>query len=117
MKIERRVIYHFPSFLTASPSVPTAPTTGARLIPSITDPPSMTKPAYWDEATAALARCDPVLRGLIRCYPVLQLKLRRAPSPTLARAIVGQQISVKAPDAIWGRFAALVSSGPSQSFP
>ncbi len=77
----------------------------------------MTKPAYWNEATAALARRDRVLRRLIRSYPDIHLKRRSDAFTTLARAIVGQQISVKAADAIWGRFAALVSSGPLQSFP
>jgi DNA-3-methyladenine glycosylase II len=77
----------------------------------------MTKPPYWNEATAALARRDRVLRRLIRSYPDIHLKRRTDAFTTLARAIVGQQISVKAADAIWGRFAALVSRGPLQSFP
>ncbi len=77
----------------------------------------MTKPAYWNEATATLARRDPVLKRLIRAYPGIHLKKRSDAFTTLARAIVGQQISVKAADAIWGRFAALVSSSPPQPFP
>ena len=77
----------------------------------------MTKPAYWNEATAALARRDRVLRRLIRSYPDIHLKQRSDAFTTLARAIVGQQISVKAADAIWGRFAGLVSSGPPVPFP
>src|SRR6202162_322047 len=77
----------------------------------------MTKPPYWNEATAALARRDRVLRRLIRSYPDIHLKRRTDAFTTLARAIVGQQISVKAADAIWGRFAALVSPAPLPSFP
>lgn len=77
----------------------------------------MTKPAYWNEATAALARRDRVLRRLIRSYPDIHLKQRSDAFTTLARAIVGQQISVKAADAIWGRFAGLVSSGQPAPFP
>jgi DNA-3-methyladenine glycosylase II len=77
----------------------------------------MTKPPYWNEATAALARRDRVLRRLIRSYPDIHLKQRSDAFTTLARAIVGQQISVKAADAIWGRFAGLVSSGPPLPFP
>jgi len=77
----------------------------------------MTKPAYWNEATAALGRRDSVLRRLIRRYPDIHLKKRSDAFTTLARAIVGQQISVKAADAIWGRFAGLVSSEPPQAFP
>jgi DNA-3-methyladenine glycosylase II len=77
----------------------------------------MTKPAYWNDATAALGRRDVVLRRLVRSYPDIHLRQRSDAFTTLARAIVGQQISVKAADAIWGRFAGLVSSGPLQPFP
>ena len=63
------------------------------------------KPAYWDTATAALAKRDPVLRKLIRSYPGICLTSRGDPFTTLARAIVGQQISVKAAETIWRRFA------------
>jgi DNA-3-methyladenine glycosylase II len=69
------------------------------------------KPAYWDEATRALGRRDGVLRQLIRAYPDIHLKRRSDPFTTLARAIVGQQISVKAADAIWRRFVAAVAPG------
>ncbi len=69
------------------------------------------KPAYWDEATRALGRRDPVLRRLIRAYPDIHLRRRSDPFTTLARAIVGQQISVKAADAIWRRFVAAVAPG------
>jgi DNA-3-methyladenine glycosylase II len=67
------------------------------------------KPAYWDEATATLARRDRVLKGLIRRYPDIHLQRRSDPFTTLARAIVGQQISVKAADTIWQRFVAAVA--------
>src|ERR1700693_4712029 len=77
----------------------------------------MTKPPYWNEATAALMRRDRVLRRLIRAYPGIHLKRRSDAFTALARAIVGQQISVKAADAIWGRFVALVSAARSLSFP
>jgi DNA-3-methyladenine glycosylase II len=77
----------------------------------------MTKPAYWNEATAALSRRDPVLRRLIRTYPDIHLRQRSDAFTTLARAIVGQQISVKAADAIWGRFVALVSQAAPVPFP
>jgi DNA-3-methyladenine glycosylase II len=67
------------------------------------------KPAYWDEATRTLSRRDRVLRRLIRAYPDIHLKRRSDPFTTLARAIVGQQISVKAADTIWQRFVATVA--------
>ena len=69
------------------------------------------KPAYWDEATRALGARDRVLKKLIRAYPDIHLKRRGDPFTTLARAIVGQQISVKAADSIWRRFVATVAPG------
>jgi len=63
------------------------------------------KPAYWDAATAALAKRDGVLRKLIRAHPGVHLTSRGDPFTSLARAIVGQQISVKAAETIWRRFA------------
>jgi DNA-3-methyladenine glycosylase II len=64
------------------------------------------KPPYWDAAAARLAAADPVLGGLIGQYPGIHLKRRGEPFTVLARAIVGQQISVKAAQSIWDRFAA-----------
>ena len=63
------------------------------------------RPAYWDEATAHLARHDKVLRKLIRKYPEADITPRGDAFQALARAIVGQQISVKAAQSIWNRFA------------
>jgi len=64
------------------------------------------KPAYWDAATRILAEGDPVLARLVAAYPDIHLTRRSDPFTTLARAIVGQQISVKAAQAIWDRLAA-----------
>ncbi len=61
------------------------------------------KPGYWDEATRALSACDRVLAGLVATHPGIHLARRGDPFTTLARAIVGQQISVKAAQAIWDR--------------
>ncbi len=66
------------------------------------------KPEYWDRAKRALARRDPVMAGIIRRHPRVHLVARGEPFHTLARAIVGQQISVKAAQSVWNRFAALV---------
>ena len=63
----------------------------------------MTKPHYWDDATRALAEQDSVLAKLIAEYPGLHLTRRGDPFTTLARAIVGQQISVKAAQTSWER--------------
>lgn len=69
----------------------------------------MDKPPYWDEATRALARADPVLRRLVRAYPGIHLARRSDAFTALARAICGQQISVKAAEAVWRRFVAAVA--------
>lgn len=66
------------------------------------------KPGYWDAATRALGQRDRVLKKLIRAYPGIHLRRRSDPFTTLARAIVGQQISVKAAESIWWRFVATV---------
>lgn len=64
------------------------------------------KPAWWDEAKVALSRRDKVLRRLVREYPDASLRTRGDAFQTLARSIVGQQISVRAAQAVWDRFEA-----------
>jgi DNA-3-methyladenine glycosylase II len=66
----------------------------------------MTTPDYWIEAKAALAKRDAKLRKIIRKHGDATLRSRGDAFQTLARSIVGQQISVKAAQAVWGRFAA-----------
>jgi DNA-3-methyladenine glycosylase II len=65
-------------------------------------------PDYWLRAKRALAKSDPVLARIIRSHPRITLRCRGEPFLTLARAIVAQQISVKAAQSIWNRFAACV---------
>ena len=60
-------------------------------------------PEYWEKAKRVLSRRDPQLRVVIRAYRGEALQLRGKGFQTLARAIVGQQISVKAADSIWNR--------------
>jgi DNA-3-methyladenine glycosylase II len=61
------------------------------------------KPAYWDRAKRALAKRDPVMAGIMRAHPKVFMMPRGEPFFTLARAIVGQQISVKAAQSVWNR--------------
>ena len=76
------------------------------------------KPPYWDEAARDLASLDPVLRKLVDAYPGVHLARRGEPFTVLARAIVGQQISVKAAQSIWDRFAtATGAAGGAQGLP
>ena len=66
------------------------------------------KPDYWDKAKRALAKRDPVMAAIMRRHPRVHLEPRGEPFHTLARAIVGQQISVKAAQSVWNKFAELV---------
>ena len=61
------------------------------------------KPHYWDQATSELMRRDRVMRKLIPEHPDVWLESRGNPFVTLARSIVGQQISVKAAESVWQR--------------
>lgn len=67
------------------------------------------RPVYWRRARRALLAADPVLAGVIRAYPRVALASRGDAFATLARSIVGQQISVKAAAAVWNRFAGCCS--------
>ncbi len=66
------------------------------------------KPEYWNRAKRALARRDPVMAAIMRGHPKIFLARRGEPFLTLARAIVGQQISVKAAQSVWDRVVACV---------
>ncbi|MEC8875578.1 MAG: DNA-3-methyladenine glycosylase 2 family protein [Candidatus Thermoplasmatota archaeon] len=57
----------------------------------------------WDDAVRELSESDVTLGKIISKYGEEQLKLKSDEFLTLARAIVGQQISVKAADTIWKR--------------
>ena len=64
------------------------------------------KPRYWTQATRELSARDPVLNKLIAQHKGITLGSRGDAFQTLARAIVGQQISVKAAQSVWDRFVA-----------
>lgn len=67
------------------------------------------KPDYWDRAKRSLARRDPVMGAIIRAHPRFFIVRRGEAFMTLARAICGQQISVKAAQAVWNRVVACCS--------
>lgn len=69
--------------------------------------PTCSTPPYWAEACAHLIRRDRVMRQLVQQYGSARLESRGNAFITLARSIVGQQISVKAAQSVWDRFAAL----------
>jgi DNA-3-methyladenine glycosylase II len=68
-------------------------------------------PPYWDDACRHLKRRDRVLKRLIPEHGEARLHSRGDAFTTLARSVVGQQISVKAAQAVWDRFAAVAASG------
>ena len=61
------------------------------------------KPEYWDRAKRALAKKDPVMGAIMRRHPKVFMMRRGEAFMTLARAICGQQISVKAAQSVWNR--------------
>lgn len=67
----------------------------------------LSTPAYWAEACEQLAKRDRVMKRIIPRYGNACLQSRGDAFVTLARSIVGQQISVKAAQAVWNRFEAL----------
>jgi DNA-3-methyladenine glycosylase II len=69
-------------------------------------------PNYWDDACKHLTRRDRVMRKLIPQFGQARLQCRGDAFTTLARSIVGQQISVKAAQSVWERFCAGMP-GPS----
>ena len=66
-------------------------------------------PDFWDDACKHLIKKDRVMRRLIPQFGDACLQTRGDAFVTLARSIVGQQISVKAAQTVWDRFAALSS--------
>ncbi len=69
---------------------------------------SPASPSYWSTACQSLARSDAVMADLIERYPGFELKANPDPFVTLARAIVGQQISTRAADTVWQRLSQVV---------
>ena len=65
-------------------------------------------PDYWEEARKHLAKRDRVMKKLMPKFGEACLQSRGDAFTTLARSIVGQQISVKAAQAVWDRFATAV---------
>ena len=74
-------------------------------------------PAYWDEACRHLSRRDRVMKKLIPRFGEARLRTRGDAFTTLARSIVGQQISVKAAQSVWGRLVLAVGGVPFKLLP
>lgn len=74
----------------------------AKIVPS-----EVVQPAYWEEACKHLVKRDRVMKRLIPQFGDVCLRSRGDAFVTLARSIVGQQISVKAAQTVWDRFVLL----------
>ncbi len=73
-----------------------------------------TTPDFWDDACRHLGKRDRVMKKLIPRYGEARLTCRGDAFTTLARSIIGQQISVKAAQSVWERFLATVGGvGPA----
>ncbi len=68
----------------------------------------MAVPDYWKQATRELSASDPVIKKLAARSRGLTLRSRGDAFNTLARSIVGQQISVKAAQSVWDKLTATV---------
>jgi DNA-3-methyladenine glycosylase II len=64
-------------------------------------------PPYWAEACRHLMKRDRVMKKLIPKHSGVSLQSRGDAFVTLARSIVGQQVSVKAAQSVWDRFMLL----------
>jgi DNA-3-methyladenine glycosylase II len=78
---------------------------------------ALAQPQYWDEACKHLAKRDRVMRKLIPKFGDGRLQCRGDAFTTLARSIVGQQISVKAAQTVWDRFTALLEDASASLLP
>lgn len=74
----------------------------------------MNLPPYWEDAKTHLRAADTAMADLIAAYHGEEgLQNRGDPFQTLIRAIVGQQISVKAAAAVWERVCAAHTITPA----
>ncbi|SNS59805.1 DNA-3-methyladenine glycosylase II [Noviherbaspirillum humi] len=60
-------------------------------------------PSYWQDAKEELMKRDRIMRKLIPQFGDMHLVGRGEAFTTLARSIIGQQISVKAAESVWHR--------------
>jgi len=68
-------------------------------------------PAYWDDACRHLAKRDRVMKKLIPQFGDARLQSNGDAFTTLARSIVGQQVSTKSAQGVWRKLVAAVD-GP-----
>ena len=79
--------------------------------------PAGVTPDYWDEACRHLVKRDRVLKKLIPQFGEARLQSRADAFTTLARSIIGQQISAKSAQATWEKFVALLPGNAAKIQP
>jgi DNA-3-methyladenine glycosylase II len=75
--------------------------------PSGTAPAALVLPPYWEEAKAELMKRDRIMKKLIPQFGDLHLVGHGDPFTTLARSVVGQQVTNKAADLAWNKLQAV----------
>jgi DNA-3-methyladenine glycosylase II len=83
----------------------------------MTDAATGLTPGYWDDACRHLVRRDRVMKKLIPRFGEARLQSRGDAFTTLARSIVGQQVSVKAAQSVWSRLVVAVDGASEQLLP
>ncbi|GAB3407014.1 DNA-3-methyladenine glycosylase 2 family protein [Massilia agilis] len=68
--------------------------------------PQLDVPAYWVQAKAELMKRDRIMNKLIPQFGDMYLRGQPDPFTTLARSVVGQQVTTKAADAAWAKLQA-----------
>jgi DNA-3-methyladenine glycosylase II len=87
---------------------------GARMSACAATPVS---PDFWEDACKHLAKRDRVLKKIMPKFGDTRLQSRGDAFTTLARSIVGQQISVKAAQSVYDRFATLMKEPATRLSP
>ena len=75
----------------------------------------MGSPGFWLDAIEHLSSSDPRMGDIITQYREPRLKPNGNVGRTLIKAVVGQQISVQAADAVWSRMTDLLGQVTPQS--
>jgi len=71
--------------------------------------------SYWEDAKVELMKRDRIMRKLIPQFGDLHLTGRGEAFTTLARSVIGQQISIKAAETVWQKFLLICPKcSPSQ---
>ena len=105
-------------------SLPEEPRTGMALSKDLAGAaPAPDVPPYWAEAKAELMKRDRIMNKLIPQFGDMHLRGHPDPFTTLARSIVGQQVTVKAAELAWAKLrtlcpkmtpAQVIKAGPEQ---